>query len=362
MKKDLVNVIFEITFMPSDGYYSPFGISIMKKTGILLIASVLLILTACKRDPFRVNVSAIKVDLVVSRFEMELFTADPSALENYIPKWKKEYGDFFRHFSYILKLGSIDDPEYSERLRQFVTDQSNYRIYKLTRQVFPDLDTFTSELTDAFRHYRYYFPDKPVPRVITYVSGFNQSAITDDSLLAVGLDKYLGKDENLYRQIGVYNYLLVNMHPQKLVSDCMLFWGETEFPFNDSINNLIANMIYRGRLLYFTHAVLPDQPDTLNWGFTQKGLDYFKSSEKAMWAYLVQHKLLFNTDRFTIDKFILEGPFTKDFGRDSPSRSAIWIGYRIVQSYMQRNRNITLPELMEEKNYLTILNLSAYNP
>jgi len=152
------------------------------------------------------------------------------------------------------------------------------------------------------------------------------------------------------------------MHPKKIISDCMNFWGEMEFPFNDSVNNLIAIMIYRGRLLYFTSAMLPDQPDSLKCGFTQENLDYFSSSEKSMWAYLVENKLLFNTDKFTIDKLILEGPFTKDFGRGSPARAAVWIGYRIVQSYMARNSKITLPELMEENNYLKILNQSAYNP
>ncbi len=348
--------------MQFDRYHLHFGTFDMNKTRICLMVAVSLMAAACSKDPFRVNTSDIKVDLAVSRFEKELFTADPSSLENKIPEWKKEYGVFFRHFSYVLKLGSIDDPDYPERLRQFVSDHSNYQIYKRTMQVFPDLDTFTNELTGAFKHYRYYFPDKSVPRIITYVSGFNQSAITDDSLLAVSLDKYLGKDEQIYRQIGVYNYLLTNMHPKKLVSDCMQFWSETEFPFYDSVDNLIAHMIYRGRMLYFTHAMLPEQPDTLNWGFTQANMETLETSEKAMWAYLVQNKMLFNTDGFTIDKFILEGPFTKDFGRDSPSRAAIWIGYRIVQSYMRRNREITLPGLMEERNYMKILNMSAYNP
>jgi len=362
MKKDFVNVIFETTFMPFDGYYSPIENSRMNKTKFWLIVIALLTLAACKKDPLRINVSEIKATVHVTRFEKELFSVDPSALEKYIPQWKKEFGIFFQHFSYIVKLGDIDDPGYAERLRQFVTDHSNYLIYNRTLQVFPDLDTFTTELNGAFRHYRYYFPDKPIPRVITYVSGFNQSAITDDSLLAVGLDKYLGKHEKLYAQIGIYSYLMVNMRPKKLVSDCMQFWGETEFPFNDSINNLITNMIFQGRLLYFTHAMLPEQPDSLNWGFTKKNLSYFNTAEKSMWAYLVEKKLLFNTDRFTIDKFILEGPFTKDFGRDSPARAAIWIGYRIVQSYMLRNPGTTFQKLMEEKNYLKILNLSAYNP
>ncbi len=142
----------------------------------------------------------------------------------------------------------------------------------------------------------------------------------------------------------------------------MTFWGETEFPFNDSVNSLIANMIYRGRLLYFNSAMLPNQPDSLKWGFTQKNLEFFGSAEKSIWAYLVEKKLLFNTDRFTIDKFIHEGPFTKDFGRGSPARAAIWIGYRIIQSYMARNPGIALSELMKENDYLKILNQSAYNP
>jgi hypothetical protein len=108
--------------------------------------------------------------------------------------------------------------------------------------------------------------------------------------------------------------------------------------------------------------MVPGQPDSLKWGYSQKDLDYFISAEKAMWAYLVDEKLLFNTDRFTIDKFILEGPFTKDFGRGSPARAAVWIGYRIIESYMTKNSPITLPELMAERDYMKILNLSAYNP
>jgi hypothetical protein len=328
----------------------------------LLLAVIVILVGACRKDPFNVNVSGIETHISITRFEEILFSADPATIEQSIPQWKNEFGIFFRHYCYIVKLGNIDDPDFPERLRAFVTDHDNYQVYIRTREVFPDLTGLTTELNDAFKHYLYYFPGKTVPKVFTYVSGFNQSAITDDSLLAIGLDKYLGNDEALYRQMGVYNYLMVNMHPKKIVSDCMGFWGETEFPYNDSVNSLITNMIYRGRLLYFISALLPDQPDTLKWGFTQENLDYFMSSEKSMWAYLIENKLLFKTDRFTIDKFILEGPFTKDFGRGSPARACVWIGYRMVQSYMAKNSGINLSELMMEKDYMKILNQGAYNP
>jgi hypothetical protein len=331
-----------------------------KKPVILLL--MVIACMSCHRNPFNVDIKGMKADITVSRFEQALFTADPSKIDTLLPLWKKEFGIFLQHFSYTVRLGNINNPEFAEQLKLFVTDRTNYEIYQRTQAVFPDLDTFSTALNNAFGHYRYYFPDKPIPRVITYISGLNQSAITDDSLLAIGLDKYLGPGEKIYAAIGIYNYLLPNMRPEKLVSDCMLFWAETEFPYNDSINNLVASMIYRGKLLYFVSAMVPDQPDSLKWGFTGKGLDFCIAHEKPMWATLIENKFLFSTDRFTIDKFILEGPFTKDFGRESPGRAAVWIGLRIVSAYMEKNPDITLQQLMDDADYMKILNLSTYNP
>jgi hypothetical protein len=331
-----------------------------------IIPTLILILTgmtfSCKQDKLHVNVSKIEVNITVDRFEKDLFSADPASLKDSIPLWKKRYGSFLQYFSYIVKLGNINDPAYADRLTLFVTDHTNYLIYKRTMEVYPNVDAFKANLDDAYKHYRYYFPGKPLPRIITYVAGFNQSAITGDSLIAMGLDKYLGSNEPLYRDAGIYKYLVMNMYPGKLASDCISFWGETEFPFYDSINNLVSNMIYRGKIMYFTRAMIPDQPDSINWGFSAKNLEYCAANEKAMWTELIEKKYLFNTDRFTIDKFILEGPYTKDFGRESPARAAVWIGYKIVSAFMAKNSDITLPMLMTDRDYMRILNQSSYNP
>jgi hypothetical protein len=317
---------------------------------------------SCKQDRLHVNVSKIQVNITIDRFEKDLFSADPSAIRDSIPLWQKRYGPFLQYFSYIVKLGNINDPAFADRLTQFVTDHTNYLIFKRTLDVYPNMDAFKASLEIACKHYRYYFPEKPLPRIITYVAGFNQSAITGDSLIAIGLDKYLGSNEPLYGEAGIYKYLVVNMYPKKLASDCITFWGETEFPFYDSVSNLVSNMIYRGKMMYFAGAMLPDQPDTINWGFSAKNLEYCVANEKAMWTKLIEKKYLFSTDRFTIDKFILEGPYTKDFGRESPARAAVWIGYKIVSAYMAKNSDITLPMLMAEKDYMKILNMSSYNP
>jgi hypothetical protein len=333
----------------------------MKFTSLMVFFMALLSFS-CRHNKHDVDLGSISIPFSIDRFEMDLFNADPSAIEDSLPSWKARYGNFLQYFSYVEKLGNVDDPAFPARLRLFATDHTNYMIYRRTMQVYPGLDPFQSDLKEAFGHYRYYFPERKIPRIITYVGGFTQSAITGDSLLAIGLDKYLGTNEPLYRDAGFYHYLVVNMYPKKLTSDAMLFWAETEFPFYDSVNNLVANMIYKGRMLYFADAMMPGQPDTVRWGFSKSNLEFCRQNEKAMWAQLIEKKFLFTTDRFSIDKFILEGPYTKDFGRNSPGRAAIWIGYRIVEAYMKKSPDVNLKELMSEKDYMKVLNQSAYNP
>lgn len=331
----------------------------MKHIFFFILVTMLL---SCSRDPLKVDISKISTDIGIVRFEQDLFTSDPSSVAGNLEHWQSRYGDFFDYFCFIAGIGSPENPGFMERLTAFISDKNNYLLYKKTMEVFPDTDALEQDLNNAFRHYLYYFPGKQVPRVFTYVSGIRQSVITDEGLLGIGLDKYLGSNQTVYRQAGIYNYMLKNMHPGKIVSDCMTAWGETEFAFNDSVDNLISRMVYRGMLAYFSSAMLPDQPDSLITGFKTKEIDYLIAHEASMWAFLIEHKLLFETNKFTMDKYILEGPFTTDFGRNSPARAAVWIGYRIVESYMKKNSDVTLQQLMEERNYQKILTMSRYNP
>jgi hypothetical protein len=142
----------------------------------------------------------------------------------------------------------------------------------------------------------------------------------------------------------------------------MRLWATTEFEFKDSVNNLINNMIYEGKIMYFVNAMLPNQPDTLKWGFTGLQMKFCANNEKQMWTYIIENKLVFNTEKFRINQFIREGPFTKDFSRESPARAAVWLGYNIVTAYMNKYKNLTIRDLMYENDYMKILNNSGYSP
>ena len=55
-------------------------------------------------------------------------------------------------------------------------------------------------------------------------------------------------------------------------------------------------------------------------------------------------------------------PFTAEISQDSPGRLGIWIGWRIVDSYMRNNEHVTIQELMSEGDAQKILEQSFYKP
>jgi hypothetical protein len=114
--------------------------------------------------------------------------------------------------------------------------------------------------------------------------------------------------------------------------------------------------------MFYVKSMLPHQPDSLIMGFSDEEMNFCLNNEAEMWEYLVENKLLFETDRMTIRKFTGVGPFTKDFTSESPARAAVWIGWRIVEAYSRKNPHIGLKEIMNEKDYQKILTISEYNP
>lgn len=333
----------------------------------MLVLPVILGLTmlfqGCRQDPYQTDIGGIKMDLQISRFEEDLYELDFDSIPAAIPVLKKRYGDFFDIFNYrIINIGGSDMVTYPDYLRSFLTDYLNNEVYQKTMEVFPDLGYLQSQLNDAFRRYQFHFPDLPVPQVYSFISRFNQSIVTSDGLLAVGLDNYLGRDTEFYKRLARHQYQINNMHPAKIPSDCLLGWGITEFEYNDSVDNVLSNMIYHGRNAYFTKWMLPDQPDSLIMGFTAEQMRFCRNNESRMWEYMVEARVLFETDRMTIQKFTGSGPFTSDFTNESPARSAAWLGWRIVEDYMRHNPRVSLQDLMNENDYQKLLTLSKYHP
>ncbi|HEY3371991.1 MAG TPA: hypothetical protein VGK10_14135 [Prolixibacteraceae bacterium] len=332
----------------------------MKQFVFLFCLTVLLF--SCSRNPLKINVSNVSLDLKIKHLDLDLLKLSPAEIPSAIPQLKASYKEFFDIFTYrMIAIGGSEQENFPQLLSSFVSDTL---ILSLKTNVAQKIDTLAlrKELEVAFKHYKYYFPQKEIPTIYTCISGFNQSVVTANQLIGVSLDKYLGVDSRFYPQLGLPLYKIRKMHPQKIVPDVMYAWGTTEWPKADEGNSLLSQMIQEGKMMYFTDAMVPDLPDSLKIGFTKKQLDFCKKSEASMWAFLAEHKLLFSTDRMTVKRFIDDGPYTSAFTEDSPGRTGVWIGWQIVRSYMEQHKEVKLAALMEMNDYQALLNQSGYQP
>ncbi len=323
----------------------------------------IVMISSCNRNPLDVDISDIELEFEIHRLDQELFTMDFDTVERAVAYFYRQYGDLFDVFNvHVINIGPASQRYYGQYLSMFVNNPRNAEVYEYTQDVYPDMNATTEQLGKAFRRYIYHFPDSLPPLVTAYISGFNHKLFTVGNEVGIGLDRYLGRDCPFYDLMGTPQYLQYNMHPGKIPSDVIQVWGNALFPYNDSIDNVLNRMVHGGLLLYFTDVLLPDMPDSLKIGFSPSQMQFVRSDEEQMWTYLVEHDLLFSTDPLNIAKLTDEAPSTSFFPEASPGQAAVWIGWQIVREYARRHPELSVSEIMKERDYQKILREARYSP
>jgi hypothetical protein len=108
--------------------------------------------------------------------------------------------------------------------------------------------------------------------------------------------------------------------------------------------------------------MLPDFPDSLLFPFPQEKIQWVIDNEANIWGYLIENNYLYSKDNVVIRKFVNEAPFTNFFGKQSPGKIGVWIGWQICRSWIQKNPDRKLSELMQETDAQKILSESKYKP
>jgi hypothetical protein len=337
--------------------------------GRFILVIILLIslsgIFSCKRDRYRVNISSVNADTEIKRLENDLFRLDPATIKDSLPVLREKYGAFLQYYSYVIEAGDINDTIFGDNLTGFCTDKLNNEVYSAVSRTYPDISFLERGLGKAFRHYAFYFPGNSIPGVFTCITGFNRSIITADSVLGISLDRYLGRDCEYYPRLEIYGYIAARMNSWNIVPDCMYAWGTKLWSLEDMnypADNVLSEMIHEGKLKYFEKCMIPDINDTLLFGFSQDQMKFCKNNEDQMWMYLIENDLLFSSDKFIIRKLTGEAPFTSYFTNESPGKAAVWLGFRIIESYMVRNREVTISEMMKNTDVQDILDKAKYNP
>lgn len=329
-------------------------------TSVIWFVCLCLGLSACSKGP---DVRHISADFRLVPFYQDIHSIPVDSVKEYVPKLKEKYGNFLEGYSIrVIRIGSVSDSMYPEYLRSFIEYEANKDVFDVCKKQYSDLESLEEQIKTAFQHYLYYFPQKPIPDVYLHISGFNQSMIADSGIISISIEKYLGVDCRFYELLAFPKYLRKKMIPEKIVPDLMKAMAYTEFPFNDSIDNVANNLIYNGKALWFVKQMMPDIPDTLLFDYSKDELNWCKKNEEQMWASMVENKHVFNNERMVIQKYVGDAPFTYFFGQDSPGHAGVFIGYQIVKVYMLAHPEITIEALMLEEDGHKILAASGYRP
>lgn len=331
----------------------------------LLFFSTALLISSCvqeRRDD--VDVSGVKISQPFLRFERDLFSfGDTVTVEN-VKTLSAKYSSFFDLYCMrMIRIRYDNDSLAAIDLTHFINDADVKVIYAKTDSAFKNTDEIERKCNEAFKHYAHYFPSKPIPQIVTYISAFNYQVITADSILGIGLDMYLGEqNELMYASIGIPKYMYARFTKEYILSDAIKRWFESEYDGGKVKQELLSQMIYRGKNLYATGALMPELPDTIKMGYSKNQLDWCVKNESNIWAFFIEQKLLYNTVIQEYVKYINDGPSTNGLPKESPSKIGAWIGWQIVKTYMNNNPDITLAQLMEINDAQKILNDSGYKP
>ncbi|MFY7898610.1 MAG: hypothetical protein ACOVNY_00410, partial [Chitinophagaceae bacterium] len=301
------------------------------------------------------DVSEIQVPISTIRFEKDFFAIDTQKIDAGLQQIFEKYPSFSKDFLFNI-LGSFQNPEsVASSAKSFINSYTS--IYTACNKQFSNSSETESAIKNGLQFVKYYFPNYKQPqKIVTFIGPLNSYAniITADNSLAIGLQLYLGKDFSLYQSEALQtlypSYISRRFEPSYIPVNCMKnVIDDLMLQFKNQPTNgeLIEQMVESGKKLYLLDAFLPKLADSLKTGYTQEQLTACLASEKNIWTFFVQNNLLFESDANRINTYVNDAPNTPEFGNNSPGNIGQFVGWKIVQKWMQQDDKRTLQQLIQ---------------
>jgi hypothetical protein len=296
-----------------------------------------------------------RLDLEMEAFESKQDVAE--FLDKY-PQFSEAY----------LDRGKMPESVLIDSLFSFSQYKFNDTLFMDTKRVFGDFSDVESEFENAFQFVKHYYPNEKIPELYTVITGFanfqfGKDIFLNEDMIVLSLEYFAGKTAT-YRPPAqqVPDYILNRYDKTHLVSMIMSFYSGK---FNQSEfldRTILADMIYFGKMHYFTKQMMPNTADSLIMGYSGQEMANVDFNQQNIYAHFVEKNLFFEKSERIKNKYVGERPKTTEIADECPPRIGRWLGWEIVKSYMDENPDVTLPQLMENKNAQEIFQQSRYKP
>lgn len=338
--------------------------------GLLVIAAGILIWHFCghkssenqrKYDVRERDLRAAKEyqNIHIKRYEVDLFSLDTANLAEELERIAGNYPEI------LIAPDVWKDPQMLYQLKAYITDPTIAQLYTDVMRTYPDFNDVEKAIGHAMGYYHTYFPDDSIPTFYSIMPGMDTEMPTVYGYgndVFINIDMYLGSKYKFYSQIGMPLFISQLCEKKYIALDCFSKAMAYRQLSQKMPISLLDYMIYEGKRIYFTELMFPETPENDVISYTEEKYKWAVENQGQVWRYIIDKDLLFSKQSETIRQFVGEAPFTKPFSNTSPGRMGTFIGWKIVQAYMERNPEVSVSELMKESDSQTILNKSAYKP
>jgi hypothetical protein len=301
--------------------------------------------------------------LTINRFDSALYnwvdTDTPEALAILTSKYAKLLSALDRT---LFEEPSTDTAVFYDRLINYYSEPTLKSLFHDAITYFSvdstTTQTIQKELTEGLERLSDLSLTRQLPAIYFHVSGLRQNIIIADSLLSCSIDKYLGSGYPLYNDY-LRSYQRSGMIAERVVPDCLSAWLRAEHSFSGNEYVLAERMLYEGKILYVLSRS-GNYPLRRSLSLSEREELWFKEYERSLWTFINEHNRLYMPDIVSTSKFFQSAP-SLFITPDAPGNVGSFIGYRIVEQYMQTT-GISCEELMQETDFQDVLKKSKYKP
>lgn len=275
------------------------------------------------------------------------------------------------YYDCIYQSDSVPDSLYRADLRDVRRDSFFTWLLDTVLRRYPADYDFVGRLKPLFQRWKALFPEDSLPQVVTFVTGYGPvGALTMEQDMCQLCEKHL--------MIGLHYFIsdTFGFYPPDLPYFIRRRLTEPHIPVYVALRlirskmptlsprhipKMIDYMVWHGIQLYALEKLLPELPDTLRLFYTAAHMQWLE--ENARFAYKELLPYFQESRYFTIQQYIGEEPFTKDFGRESPPRLGWYFGWQAVRRYAEK-KDISLRELLQTpvEQYAKLYEESGYRP
>jgi len=339
----------------------------MKNPIYLILFTLFLSFVQCSNDSNVISLDKNNWELIkATRVDQIIYKSKSGKeLHQELIKYPELYANFY---SRMLKIGDKDELIDSSKtnfvtnnLTMFVKDSIMQIVFKSIDSTFKDISYYENEISKGFARYNTLLKKDTKINIGTFYSNFNATVLEADQTIWIGLDMYLGKNNPIIKLLpptALPQYYKDKM--EKKYISCDVFFGYLmSSVYRPLGEEFLARMLAYGKIAYIVDLILPDQDEENKFRYSKNELDWCKKNEVYIWQYIIDNKLLYEKDPSKINEFFSDGPYTKNFGKDSPSSIGIWLGYQMISDHAKKTNKSAL-EIISENNIQTLL--KTYEP